>query len=160
MVIFEEPLANLRFEYPGADLILRSHDSHHFRVPRSYIINSSPVLEALLQKAPDPSDDAQDEPSLSLVQLPESGAILHSLLTFIFPVTPFLPPTTEKTMELLSVAQKYQMVSALSHIRGSIARQNPPSTQQDSALQIYTLAQSTDFVKKRFKPRKLCSNTR
>ena len=44
-------------------------------------------------------------------------------------------------MELLSVAQKYQMVSALSHIRGSIARQNPPSTRQDSALQIYTLAQ-------------------
>jgi BTB/POZ domain len=137
----EEPLANLLFEYPGADLILRSHDSHHFRVLRSYIINSSPVLEALLQKAPDPCDEPQDELSLSLLQLPESGAILHSLLTFIFPVTPFLPSTTEKTMELLSVAQKYQMVSALSHIQGSIARQNPPSTEQDSALRVYTLAQ-------------------
>jgi hypothetical protein len=140
MVISEEPLANLLFEYSGADLILRSHDSHHFRVPRSYIINSSPVLEALIPKAPDPSGDAQDGPSLALIQLPESGAILHSLLTFIFPVTPFLPSTTEKTMELLSVAQKYQMVSALSHIRGSFARQNPPPTQQDSALQIFTLA--------------------
>jgi hypothetical protein len=140
MVTTEEPLANLLFEYPGADLILRSHDSHHFRVPTSYIVNSSPVLDELIPKAQDPSDNAEDEPSLSVVQLPESGAILHSLLTFIFPVTPFLPSTTEKTMELLYVAQKYQMVSVLSHIRGSIARQNPSPTQQDTALRIYTLA--------------------
>jgi len=44
-------------------------------------------------------------------------------------------------MELLSVAQKYQMVSTLDHIRGSIMRQSPLSTQLDAALHMYSLAQ-------------------
>ena len=137
----DEPLPNLLFEYRGADFILRSHDSHHFRLPRSYLINSSPVLEQLIEKALDPPDDAHREASLPIVQLPESGAILHSLLTFIFPVTPLVPSTTEKTMELLSVANTYQMVSVLAHIRGSIARQKLSSTQQGTALHMYSLAQ-------------------
>ena len=76
-----------------------------------------------------------------MVQLPESGEILHCLLSFIFPVTPLLPSTTEEIMELLSVAQKYQMETALTHIRGSIARQNSLPTRLQPALHIYALAQ-------------------
>jgi hypothetical protein len=44
-------------------------------------------------------------------------------------------------MELLSVAQKYQMVSVLAHIRLSIAQHNPLSTDRDTALHIYSFAQ-------------------
>jgi hypothetical protein len=44
-------------------------------------------------------------------------------------------------MELLSVAQKYQMGIALTHIRGSIARQSSPSTDLEPTLRIYSLAQ-------------------
>ena len=139
MLTSDKPLGNLLFEYRGADLILRSHDSHHFRVPKVYIINSSPVLEDLIQRALDDPNDTHG--SLLLVQLPESGAILHSLLTFIFPVTPLTPSTTEEAMELLSVAQKYQMDSVLTHIRDRVARQNPSSTQLDAALHRYSLAQ-------------------
>src|SRR5579863_8994522 len=134
MLTSDEPLANVLFEFRGADLILRSHDSHHFRVPKSYIVNSSPVLDELIRRSLDPPDATRDEGSLPVVQLPESGAILHILFTFIFPVTVLVPPTTESAMELLYVAQKYQMVSTLAHIRGSIARQNPPSIQQETAL--------------------------
>jgi hypothetical protein len=76
-----------------------------------------------------------------VVQLPESGKILHCLLTFIFPVTPFLPSTPEEILELLSVAQKYQMETALTHIRGSIARHNSLPTRLEPALHIYALAQ-------------------
>jgi hypothetical protein len=76
-----------------------------------------------------------------VVQLPESGAILHNLLTFIFPVIPIVPSSTEKAMELLSVAQKYQMDSVLAHIRLRISRHNPPPTQRDTALYVYSLAQ-------------------
>ncbi len=141
MLTSDEPLPNLLFEYRGADFILRSHDFHHFRVPKVYIVDSSPVLEQLIQKALVPPHDAPGEASLPFVQLPESGAIIHSLLTFIFPVTPLLPPTTENVMELLSVAQKYQMVSVSAHIRLSIAQQNPPSPDQVTALRVYSLAQ-------------------
>jgi len=141
----DEPLANLLFEFRGADLILRSHDSHHFRVPKSYIANSSPVLDELIQKALDPPNAAHGEASLPVVQLPERGAILHKLLTLIFPVTPVFPSTTEETMELLSVANKYKMVSVLVHIRNSISTKRtlrPPYIQRDSTLIVYSLAQT------------------
>jgi hypothetical protein len=47
----DEPLVNLLFDYPGADIILRSQDSSLFRVPKIYIANSSPILSDLIQRA-------------------------------------------------------------------------------------------------------------
>ena len=141
MTASDEPPSNVFFEFPGADIILRSQDSYHFRVPKSYIVNASLVLDKLISGAPCTPDSVHGGTSLPVVQLPERGAILHSLFTFIFPVGPLVPSIPETAMELLSVAQKYQMVTVLDHIRGSIARQNPPSTQQDAALHIYALAQ-------------------
>jgi hypothetical protein len=76
-----------------------------------------------------------------VVQLPESGEILLGLLTFIFPISPLLPLTPEENMELLSVAQKYQMGTVLTHIRGSMSRQNLLPTRLEPALCIYSLAQ-------------------
>ena len=54
---------------------------------------------------------------------------------------PAIPETHEETMELLSVAQKYQMENVLVHIRGIIAQQNPLPTQLEPALHVYALAQ-------------------
>jgi len=137
-----ERLANLLFDYPGADIVLRSHDSHHFRVPKIYIINSSPVLGELIRRALDsPRTVGKAEVSLPVVQLPESGEILHCLLTFVFPVTPLLPSTLDDIIKLLSVAQEYKMGTVLIHIRGSIARKNLLPTGLEPALHIYTLAQ-------------------
>src|SRR5882762_1956171 len=108
--IADEPLANIvPFDYPGADLILRSQDSHDFQVLKVFITNNSPVLEELIRRTLDSPGDANAEVSLPVVQLPDRGEILRYLLTFIFPVTPVTPSTHEEAMELLSVAQKYQM---------------------------------------------------
>jgi hypothetical protein len=137
----DEPLLNLLFDYPGADILLRSHDCYHFRVPKASIINNSPILSKLIQKHSGSSDDAKPEASIPVVKLPESGKILHCLLTFIFLVTPLVPSTPEEIMELLSVAQKYQIETALTHIRGSIARLNSLPTGLELALHIYALAQ-------------------
>ena len=38
----------LHFDYPGSDIILRLRDAHDFRVPKLFIINSSPVLRELI----------------------------------------------------------------------------------------------------------------
>jgi len=141
MVASDKYPANFLINYRGSDLILRSHDDKHFRVPRIYLVNSSRVLEELVESALDTHGKPHGEASLPVVQLPESGSILHSLLTFILPVSPLLPSTTEKAMELLSVAQKYQMIAVLDHVRGSIAQQNPPSFQQDDAFRVYSLSQ-------------------
>ncbi|KAF8262673.1 hypothetical protein EI94DRAFT_663142 [Lactarius quietus] len=79
------------------------------------------------------------------VQLSESSTILSSLLTFIFPETPILPSTLEETMELLSVAQKYEMSSVLTHIRGALSRQRPPSINSENAFLAYSLAQEHEL---------------
>ena len=146
MLTLDESTTNVLFDFPGADLTLRSNNFHHFRVLKCYIVNSSPVLAELIQKALVPPDVARVEPSpssLPVIQLPESGAILHSLLTFIFPVTPIMPSTTERTMELLSVAQKYHMDSTLANIRSIIARESesPLSARPETSFYTYALAQ-------------------
>jgi hypothetical protein len=136
-----EPLANLLFDYPRADIILRSQDSYHFRVPEIYIVNGSPFLGELIQKYLGSHRAENSGASPPVVELPESGEIIHSLLTFIFPVTPLVPSTPEEIMELLSVAQDYQMDSVLTRIRDRIARHHPLPTGLGPALRIYSLAQ-------------------
>ena len=131
------------FNYPGSDIALRSCDSRDFPLPKLYILICSPVLGDLIRRVSTTSDipnGVVPEP-LPVVKLPESGATLYHLLTFIFPVDPVLPSTPEKIMELLAVAQKYQMKSVSSHIRGVIARKDPPFICPETAHGIYFLAQ-------------------
>ena len=137
-----EPLAKLVFDHPGADIILRSQDCYHLRAPKITIVNNSSILGKIIKSTIDSLGDANAEANLPVVELPESGEILHFLLTFVFPVTPLIPSTPEDTMELLSVAKKYQMGSVLTHIRASIAQQNSFPTGLKPALHTYALAQN------------------
>jgi hypothetical protein len=121
--------------YPGADIILCSSKYHEFRVPKRYILNSSPVLTKLILTSSNSHDTAP------IVHLNENCTVLSGLLTFIFPVSPALPPTAEQTMELLSVAHKYEMDSVVTHIRDHISRQDPPFVRPENALCVYSLAQ-------------------
>ena len=131
-------------DYPDADIVLRSSDSRDFRVLKFFITKSSPAIDKLIKSTFDiPADavPAGTMTSLPIVRMPESGAILYNLLTFILPVPPVLPAGVEDTMELLYVAQKYEMGHILVHIRGSIALQEPPFIRKSNALQVYSLAQ-------------------
>jgi len=137
----------LHFDFPGPNIVLRSCDSHDFRVPKLYTVIYSPVLRDLIRSASNASDvpNNEEQEPLPVVELPESKATLHSLLTFISPVVPILPSTTEKIMELLAVAQKYQMDSVLAHIRGAIARLDPPFIRPETAFHVYFLAQQHEL---------------
>ena len=131
---------NLLFDYPGADVILRSCDSYEFRVLKFHLFHSSPVLAEQLLAADNPQSGTAAA-STPVVQLPHSGAILFSLLTYIFPVPPILPSTVEQITELLSAAQKYKMDATLIHIRNHISQQHPPFIREENSLYIYSLAQ-------------------
>ncbi|KAH8985582.1 hypothetical protein EDB92DRAFT_1882556 [Lactarius akahatsu] len=48
-------------------------------------------------------------------------------------------------MELLAVAQKYQMDSVLTRVRGTISRQDPPFIRPETALHVYFLAQKYEI---------------
>ncbi len=141
----DEP-PKLLFDYPDADLVLRSSDSQEFRVLKVYIIGCSTVLGKLIRTAPDTvasgaAYSASAETRLPEVQLPNNSAILSCLLTFIFPVPSVLPSSFEEKMELLSVAQKYEMDIVINHIRGTLALQNPQFIHKDNAFLAYSLAQ-------------------
>ncbi|KAH8985648.1 hypothetical protein EDB86DRAFT_3083454 [Lactarius hatsudake] len=131
------------FDYPGSDIVLRTSDSHDFRVPKLNIDICSPILRNLIRSVSNPPD--VPDGALPVVELPESKATLYSLLTFIFPVAPVLPSTTEKIMELLAVAQKYQMDSVMTHIRGAISRQDLPFIRPETAFHVYFLAQQHEL---------------
>ena len=146
---------NLLFDYPEADVILRSRDSYEFRVLKIYIVHNSLILgeKLLISPTPQPKltsstipaeSDVDSEPLSNahpVVPLPIDGAILFSLLTYIFPVPPVLPSTVEKVMELLSAAQMYKMDVVLTHIRNHIAQQEPSFIRDETAFLIYSLAQ-------------------
>jgi hypothetical protein len=135
--------------HPHADIILRTRDSHEFRVPKVYIIDSSPVLAESIQTSPCPSNpnavqgvSTDAGTSLPVVQLSDSSCILSSLLSFIIPVAPQLPSAAiEDTMELLSTAEKYEMDLVLTRIRDHLTRQNPPFIRGENAFYAYSLAQ-------------------
>ena len=132
------PFETSHFNYPGSDVVLCSRDSYNFTLPKFYIVICSPVLRNLIESVT--SDVPNGEEHLPVVNIPESKETLYSLLTFIFPVTPVLPSTAEKIMELLAVAQKYEMHLVVANIR-AIYRQDPPFLCLETAFQVYFLAQ-------------------
>ncbi|KAF8269138.1 hypothetical protein EI94DRAFT_1829091 [Lactarius quietus] len=139
-------LKDFLFDYPEADIILRSDDSHEFRVLKIYIIHSSPVLKDRVTAATHPQPGTPTSPgsavtSLPIVQLSDSCAVLFSLLTYIFPVQPILPSNIEHTMKLLSAAQKYKMNAVMTHIRNHIAQQDTPIIREENSLLAFSLAQ-------------------
>ena len=137
----------LHFDYPGSDIVLRSElcNSHKFRVPKLYLVNCSPRLREIIERSTSDVPNGEEREPFPVVKLPESSATIYSLLTLIFPVVPILPSTSEEIMELLAVAKKYQMDSVLSHIRGIIARQDPPFIRPETAFHIYFLAQQHEL---------------
>lgn len=136
------PLEEL-FDFPDADITLRSSDLREFRVLKLFITKSSPVLDKLIQTASDPvvSTPPPSTIPLPVIQVSESGAILYNLLTFVLPMPPVLPASVEDALELLYVAKKYEMNHVLAHIRGSIALRDPPLICRSNALRVYSLAQ-------------------
>src|SRR6266404_13539 len=141
---------HFRVDYPGSDIILRSCDSQLFWVPKLFLVSTSsasPTLRQLIQSVSNTSNVANGEKqgTLPVVKLPENGATLYSLLTFIIPVDPVLPSTSEAIMELLSVTQKYQMKSVTTHVRGVIALLDPPFMRLETAFQHYALAQKYEL---------------
>ena len=134
------------FDFADADIILRSGNSRDFRVLKLFIAKSSPVLNELIQTAPDSAVPAPPPSTISTISLPvihmsESDAILHSLLTFVLPMPPVLPTSVEEVLELLFVAKKYKMSHVLTHIRGSISLQDPPLICRSNAIHVFSLAQ-------------------
>ncbi|KAH9037152.1 hypothetical protein EDB84DRAFT_1481540 [Lactarius hengduanensis] len=141
----DKPPKLVLLDDPDADFILRSCDLQEFRVLKIYLIKNSPVLhELILESSSTNFPDSSTSPhvgALPYIRLSENGTILSSLLSFILPVLSVLPPTIDQIIELLSAAQKYEMIPTLAHIREAIALLDPPFILPETAFHIYSLAQ-------------------
>ncbi|KAH8983110.1 hypothetical protein EDB92DRAFT_1891911 [Lactarius akahatsu] len=144
---------------PCADIILRSSDSHDFLVQKLYVVDSSPVLGKQITAATCHSIGLDSEATsvngetkdtvlqVPVVRVAENHTIISSLLTFVFPISSILPPTIEQILELLSVAEKYGMTTALNRIRDCASRRDPPFICPENALHVYCLASNYGLLK-------------
>jgi hypothetical protein len=58
-------LEDILFDYPEADIIIRSRNSYQFRVLKLYIVHSSPIFEEKLLVSPNPQPDTTASATLS-----------------------------------------------------------------------------------------------
>ena len=114
--------------------------------------NAHPPLPRLLLN-PCTSDNAHCEAPPLVAQLPEGRATLHSLFTFIFPVTPPIPSNAEKVMEL---GTKWPLCRPKSSPSLHIRTHCLPTGMLHSAF--IPLHKSTVFTEKLFRPHKLSQN--
>ncbi|KAH9058218.1 hypothetical protein EDB87DRAFT_943205 [Lactarius vividus] len=144
-----------------ADIILRSSDSHDFQVQRVYVVDSSPVLKEQIMavstchgvglEATTVDGGTDNKPLvLPVIQLAESRTSNSALLTFVFHVPPILPPTVEEILDLLSMAQKYEMTAALIRIRDCASRRDSPFICLETAFRVYSIAHKYGLLEKDF----------
>ncbi|KAI0264109.1 hypothetical protein BC834DRAFT_270486 [Gloeopeniophorella convolvens] len=138
------------FNYPDADLIVRSSDGVDFRVYRAVLERSSPLFSKMLLEQRDSnimttvdagSGKARLSPNtLPVLRLPESKTTIHVLLTFIFPVPSCLPATFEDTIPVLVAAKKYKAQAALSMLRICLNGVTRTAVRTSDAFRVFCLA--------------------
>ncbi|KAH9021004.1 hypothetical protein EDB85DRAFT_1872096 [Lactarius pseudohatsudake] len=126
-------------DVPDANIIIRSSDQVKFRVHKSLLSMSSPFFNDLLSLPQPPDGELVD--GLPVVQLSEDADLLNSLVSLLYPISPYIPNSYEHTFALLAACQKYDMVSIQSYIRGEIKRWAPTSTGVE-AFRKYAIASS------------------
>ena len=89
------------FEVPDANIIIRSSDLVDFRVHKSVLAMSSPVLKDRLS-LPQPSDSETFD-GLPVVELSEDSELLNSLVSMLYPLDPAIPRSYEKVLYSLAI---------------------------------------------------------
>jgi hypothetical protein len=121
----------------GADVILQSSDIVSFRVHKLVLAISSPLFKDMFS-LPQPRD-AEVIDGLPVVRVSEDAEVLHSLLTVLYPIPFVITDSYEKTLDLLSASQKYDMATVLSTVRSEIGHQLPTT---EAAFRAYAIAYS------------------
>ena len=99
---------------------------------------SSPFFEDLLSLPQPPDGEFVD--GLPVIQLSEDAGLLNILVPLLYPMSPAIPSSYEKTFALLSACQKYDMVSLQSSIRAEIKRRGSPTYVGAEAFRKYAIA--------------------
>ena len=126
----------------SADVTLQSSDLVHFRVHKSALIASSPFFADMFSLPQPPNDAALDE--LSVVHLSEDSEVLNSLISFLYPVHPEIPDSSDNILALLAAATKYDMDAVQLSIRAEVNRRG--SLSSTGAFRVYAVARSKGLI--------------
>ncbi|KAH8977945.1 hypothetical protein EDB92DRAFT_669091 [Lactarius akahatsu] len=137
------PFARSRLKVPDANIIIRSSDQVDFGIHKSLLAMSSPFFEDLLSSPQPPDGELVD--GLPVIQLSEDADLLNSLLSLLYPISPYIPDSYEKAFALLAACQKYDMVSIQSYIHAEIKRW-PPTLIGADAFRRYAIASSIGLI--------------
>ncbi len=140
-----------------ADVILRSVDGVNFYLHSTILSFASPVFRRMIVDNSNTGDNHRDP-----ITLPEHSQTLAALLQHVYPLPRPAPPSSlSKLNVLLTVANKYQLSSALSALRSSLIAFLPPEPphayisenthkhDSNDALRIFALTHRFGFTAER-----------
>jgi len=112
-------MATHPFTTPDADLVLRScaPNPANFHVHKCILAAASPFFAHMFE-LPQPHDECMDKPSVPVVDVSENTRTLEALLRCVYPVPKPAIDTFEDLTAVLEAATKYDLTSAIDHLRG------------------------------------------
>ncbi|EKM60022.1 uncharacterized protein PHACADRAFT_250876 [Phanerochaete carnosa HHB-10118-sp] len=101
-----------------ADLVLRScvPNPVDYRVHKCILAAASPFFAHMFE-LPQPRDECMGEPSAPIVDVSENARTLEMLLRCVYPVPKPTIDTFEDLAAVLEAASKYDLISAIDHLR-------------------------------------------
>ncbi|KAI0259115.1 hypothetical protein BC834DRAFT_660787 [Gloeopeniophorella convolvens] len=151
------------FDFPDADLVIRSSDSVTFKAYRASLEQSSPIIARILLEqlgsltdistnTTSASSGGDSSSALPVMRLPEDGETLHTLLTAILPVPIHLPSTFEGAIPVLVAATKYKAYNALLTLRTSINERIYVMVKPEDAFRVFCLARKSGLLREALIP--------
>ena len=134
------------FTTDDGDIVLRAglepHPKHDFRVHKLILSLASPVFKDMLAFPQPPNRNQTGQPSIPIVDVPDSPQILDTILRFIYPGVE-LPKFTDLSVlpALLSATDKYNVASMRPALRDALK-----SFTNTEPFRVYTIACQFGFL--------------
>jgi len=131
------------FDYPDADLVLRScaPDAVDFYVHRCILSTASPFFREMFTLPQPPADDGKPIPT-PILDVSESADALDKLLRFVYPVADPPIATLDELVLVLGAACKYDMLVVVESLRRHLVE---PRFITEAPLRVYAIATRYDL---------------
>jgi hypothetical protein len=129
-----------------ADVIVRSSDRNNFRVHKVILASSSPVFRDMFSLPQSLDRDSGTVYGLPVVDISEDAELVRCLITILYPIPSKIPASYDRILALLAAAQKYDMVTVQSSIRGELTCRQLPVLVGAQAFHAYAIASSWRLI--------------
>lgn len=131
------------FDYPDADLVLRSSSPNpdDFYVHRCILSTASPFFKEMFTLPQPPSEDGKPLPT-PVLDVAEDAETLDKLLRFVYPMTNPPVDSLDELVLILAAACKYDMPAVVESLRRNLIE---PRFITEAPLRVYAIATRFDL---------------